>query len=456
MSSTTTIGILINIVGSISINLGTNLLKYSHIRAQQKKALEDQQQQSGDGIRKKNSRDATGDSSAPIAVGKQASGAGTKMWYIGFIIFAIGNVGNFASFSLAPQSLLASLGSVQFLTNVAFSYFILGTKITFWVILGTSFILIGNTLVVVFSSKSNGTYTIAQLMNLYISPTYSTYLTVLALGTVGMYFLNKHCKNEQKRFVLLKFSLQNPLPIPALIIKLEAVSYALISGFIGTQSVILAKSSSELLRKSFQGESQFGNVFTYFILIFWIGTMVFWLKRMNKALQKFDGVFIIPFLQVIWIVLSIIGGGLYFQEFQTMTGGSIVCFVFGVLLILIGVFCLAPSSPKKKKQKPQKAKPISPVTLGSSTVDMNLEMDTQAAQILKKADSSGDNEDFIVQETNVDGSPSSRRRASQLINSIVVSTIYENISDDENSELQPIEEEERKISNDPENQIDAR
>lgn len=38
--------------------------------------------------------------------------------------------------------------------------------------------------------------------------------------------------------------------------------------------------------------------FTYLVIAVWLGTTVFWLTRMNRALAMFHGLFIIPALQV--------------------------------------------------------------------------------------------------------------------------------------------------------------
>lgn len=63
---------------------------------------------------------------------------------------------------------------------------------------------------------------------------------------------------------------------------------------------------------------------------------------MNRALQRFDAVFIIPVLQVIWILFSIISGGLYFQEFNDLDLFNGMMFILGVLFIVIGVYFLTP------------------------------------------------------------------------------------------------------------------
>ena len=144
----------------------------------------------------------------------------------------------------------------------------------------------------------------------------------------------------------LKLSRQ-PLSPRTWAYKLLPFSYAAISAIIGTQSVLLAKSSSELVRTTLGGNNQFRSPFTYFILTAWITSMVFWLYRMNAALRKFDGVFIIPVLQVVWTLFSIIGGGVYFREFSAFNRIDIGLFTLGVCVVIFGVYLLAPQTPAR-------------------------------------------------------------------------------------------------------------
>ncbi|CAN0295591.1 unnamed protein product, partial [Hapterophycus canaliculatus] len=76
------------------------------------------------------------------------------------------------------------------------------------------------------------------------------------------------------------------------------LAYAICSAIIGTQSVVNAKCLSELLTLTFQGDNQMGSPFTYLVIAIWLGTTIFWLVRMNRALAMFHGLFIIPALQV--------------------------------------------------------------------------------------------------------------------------------------------------------------
>ncbi len=48
------------------------------------------------------------------------------------------------------------------------------------------------------------------------------------------------------------------------------------------------------------GDNQFLYPFSFFVIAVWIVSTAFWIIRMNKALALFNGLFIIPTLQVIY------------------------------------------------------------------------------------------------------------------------------------------------------------
>jgi len=105
---------------------------------------------------------------------------------------------------------------------------------------------------------------------------------------------------------------------------------------------------SILLRATLDGENQLFNLFTYVVLVFWLSATSFWLTRMNQGLALFDGLFIIPVLQVFWTFFSIVSGGIYFQEFHSFAPGQMVGFSCGVLVVFFGVYLLAPGSQQQQ------------------------------------------------------------------------------------------------------------
>ncbi|CAM9687756.1 unnamed protein product, partial [Phaeothamnion confervicola] len=254
------------------------------------------------------------------------------VWYAGAGALVFGSLLNFLSMGFAAQSLLASLGSVQFISNVVFGSAILHEVITRRIILGTLTIVAGNALVVAFSPHQDSNYDSAQLISFYDIDYQVLLLSefTAAFSTHLLYLRYK--RRRDKGQPILGSEVVMPL------------SYAICSAIVGTQSVIQAKCFSELLSMSVRGDNQMVKPFTYMVLVMWLATTVFWLVRMNRALSQFHGLFIIPALQVFWTFFSVIGGGIYFEEFHELTEGQVVGFAAGVCVVFGGVYMLAPRS----------------------------------------------------------------------------------------------------------------
>ena len=53
----------------------------------------------------------------------------SKVWVFGTTVFLSGSLLNFWSYGFAPQSVLAALESIQFVTNIMFGKFMLGVSV---------------------------------------------------------------------------------------------------------------------------------------------------------------------------------------------------------------------------------------------------------------------------------------------------------------------------------------
>ena len=62
--------------------------------------------------------------------------------------------------------------------------------------------------------------------------------------------------------------------------------------------------------------------------------MAYWLRRLDKGLELFPPLFIIPVLQVFFVFFAIMCGGVYFEEFIGFTYQQYIGFVIGVVMIL--------------------------------------------------------------------------------------------------------------------------
>ncbi|GJN21176.1 hypothetical protein PR202_gb08632 [Eleusine coracana subsp. coracana] len=229
-------------------------------------------------------------------------------WVIGALINIVGSVAiNFGTNLLKlghDQSLLAALGSIQFVSNIAFAYFVLNKTIS----VKSGETILSN------SSKDTGTY----------------WRTVLPF------------------------------------------SYAVVSGAVGSCSVLFAKSLSNMLRLTMSSRYQFHSWFTYSILLLFLCTAGFWMARLNEGLSLFDAILIVPMFQIAWTFFSICTGFVYFQEYQVFDTLRIIMFVLGMTFVFIGISLLAPDD-SKAETKDGSSATQEPVTDTNRTGKMQTE-----------------------------------------------------------------------------------
>ncbi|OEL28186.1 putative magnesium transporter NIPA8 [Dichanthelium oligosanthes] len=290
------IGALINIVGSVAINFGTNLLKLGHDQV-----------------------DITC-----------------------ILFFAAGNCLNFMSFAYAAQSLLAALGSIQFVSNIAFAYFVLNKTISVKVMVATTFIVFGNIFLVSFGNHQSPVYTPEQLIAKYSNLVFVLYCMSLVFVVAFNHYLYRSGET------IISSSSKDAGTYWRTMLPF---SYAIVSGAIGSCSVLFAKSLSNMLRLTMSSRYEFHSWFTYSIVLLFLCTAGFWMARLNEGLSLFDAILIVPMFQIAWTFFSICTGFVYFQEYQVFDTLRIIMFVLGMTFVFLGISLLAPDDSKAADTK---------------------------------------------------------------------------------------------------------
>eukprot|EP01062_Namystynia_karyoxenos_P047524 TRINITY_DN3589_c0_g1_i2.p1 TRINITY_DN3589_c0_g1~~TRINITY_DN3589_c0_g1_i2.p1 ORF type:complete len:732 (+),score=208.43 TRINITY_DN3589_c0_g1_i2:79-2196(+) len=337
-SSGWVVGALINLCGSVCINLGVNLIKQGHERMA--KAVEE--------------AEASGQEPPKVTQ--------FRHWQVGVVFFAVGNVCNFGSFAFAAQSLLAALGCVQFVSNVVFARYINGEKATWLQIGGTMCIVAGTVLTVLFGVHSSKTYDSDDLMHLYEKPVYLVYAGVQLCMCVAAY-----CIYHRGHAIAEGKILTGGGSMPAFYRAVTPFAYAVYSGMIGTNSLLFSKMVSSILAELFSGNvDQLTNWFTWLVLVLLVATAVFWIAQQNKGLRMFDALVIVPALQMVWTSTGILTGLFFFEEYKDLVDHApdkwlglwepgpsddgftaqtcTALFICGMLCILCGAVLLAPRS----------------------------------------------------------------------------------------------------------------
>lgn len=255
----------------------------------------------------------------------------SKIWILGTAIFVIGTMLNFYSYAFAAQSLLASLESVQFVTNLLFGSCMLGSKVTRQMIAGTLLTVVGTILAVQFSSKKAIELSLDDMITLYANPANIAYIIFSFALLVGLGCLYKFHKRLEEANLPQKYT---NLVIPW--------SFSIGSAIIGTQSVVQAKVLAELLALQSKGKERvFCSWFTYITVIVWLTTAAVWLRQLSVALERFDPMFIIPLLQCSFIFFAIISGGIYFKEFDAFSPQQWVGFWGAIGIMFMGLFLVS-------------------------------------------------------------------------------------------------------------------
>jgi hypothetical protein len=357
-------GVILIIIGSLGNNLGNNLVSLGHKETGDKKkknaaaaginpgsvvpldesAAEEANSPAGNKYSEIdiNDENKTSDESKDEEgkedgkeKGKEKEKKESDWRTIGTVIFVFGNLFTFASFGFGAQSLIAALESIQFVSNVFFVKYVHKLPITHRMSFSTCSIVAGNILVVIFASHAAGLIDSDAMIYLYKTNTaYHVYMVFAFFIWVGATYIFRTYYHS-------RVVLEEPLKWKHNF--LEPFCYAVSSAILGTQAVLNSKCMSMLLQVTFRGgKNEFLDWFVYFLLVSWIVLVVFWLRRLDRGLLLYPPLFIIPIMQVFFVVFAILCGGIYFKEFDHFTPSQFVGFTCGVSMILGGVYGLAP------------------------------------------------------------------------------------------------------------------
>ncbi|KAF4676938.1 ATP-dependent RNA helicase A [Perkinsus chesapeaki] len=265
----------------------------------------------------------------------------------------------FLSFSLAPQTLLAGISAIQFVSNLVFSRYFLGEPVTFRNVMGTCWLIGGIALVVVSSANSDDSanvnfffseYYFSQNHLVFICSIFGVvcFLALAFWFRTGVLPVWKHHSRSER---VLVFELSLPRSQTPLTRFFIPTSFVMLSAMLGAQSVVSGKVLSLIIAEAFT-ESQWKELYkgrTFLVLFLWILAAIVWVIQLNRSLRVFAGAYIIPLTQVCWTSWTMISGGVVFQEFDKMTNWQLPLFIIGTLVLFWGVSLLAPRQKRPPK-----------------------------------------------------------------------------------------------------------
>lgn len=266
-------------------------------------------------------------------------------WISGIALTILGSVADFAALAFAAQSLVAILGSLTLVCNILLAPLMLNEKVTRLDVRAVIMIVTGCTIAVSFGQHRSEVHTLDRLLYMFGTTAMILYIicTLMVIGAFygGIYYIeNKYkCNDAATQYMYKKESSAS---------KLHRFLYPAVSGVVGAQSVLFGKCTAEILKGSLVSHhhssnstltaaSVFAHPMTWFILLMMLSCILIQIRSLNRGLQLFDALYVVPIFQTFWILVSVLGGLVFFDEWEHFSALQAIFFPIGILLTVRGV-----------------------------------------------------------------------------------------------------------------------
>ena len=289
-----TLGILLAIFANFVQNTGVNLQKYSHTRNEEN---------------------------------RNYNYVTDKIWLSGILLNVLGALCELSALAFAPQSIIAPIGATSILINVIYSKFLHNNRIDIKMYISTGIILTGNIISVICAPRREYVQTNEDVYDLFQNVNFICYIIFFPLLVILLnIYVTKYNTPRRQRLI-----------------------YPMLSGISGGMNVLFAKSLSKLVFFYIENhdkptENERTDSLRHFITFLFVGAVIICsflhIKWLNMGLSRFSTLYIYPLNKSVWIISSILGGIIVFQESKDFDDKPIKAtfFVFGMLIMCMGIF----------------------------------------------------------------------------------------------------------------------
>lgn len=307
------------------------------------------------------------------------------LWHVGLFLFLFANlVGSSIQITSLPLIVLSPLQSVGLVFNTIFHTLLLNEPFTNTSLYGTLVIGTGASFIAYCGGSLNEPdYTLTQFIELLNNENFMTWiafdLLLISVISIWIFLINKQIKYDSASYHLLNiqdkivdvgdsrldaqlsfgllywsslcFLLQSYKSVVELIFihdneilkKLKGLGYGSISGILSAFSLLLAKSSIEILLTTFTQHDwkSLNNTVAYFIVIVFLTLGVSQLFLLNKGLKNISTSVLYPLVFFVYNMISISNSLIFFKQWAQLTYPMLFILVVGLLLVMIGVFLLS-------------------------------------------------------------------------------------------------------------------
>ncbi|KAI0220065.1 NIPA-like protein 2 [Lamellibrachia satsuma] len=206
------------------------------------------------------------------------------LWWLGFILMVLGEVGNFSAYGFAPASLVAPLGTTTVIANMFIAVGILKERLRPTDIFGCCMAVVGAFLLVNFSTRTEKVLDADGIVEHLQKLSFIIYICTEVAVLTALFI------------VKLKFHVDSVLVL------------ILITAILASFTVISAKAVSGMLQLTMAGSLQVHYAIFWLLLVVMVVTGVTQVKFLNQAMQLFDSTTVVPTNFVFFTISAILAG----------------------------------------------------------------------------------------------------------------------------------------------------
>jgi uncharacterized membrane protein len=361
-------GVAISLCSSTILTCGQNLIRYSAVREKRRLPI----------IHRKYYR--------------------RPLWLLGFLIFVLGNVGDFVALGYAAASLLVPLGSISLVTNTLIGGFLLREPLSWLIVVSTLIIAAGATVSVLNSNHDDTSFTVDDLVVLLQRPQflllvvlYGALLAILLPYSTRSYRritssralalheepatpqssttsefedgqivlkpadqASQPCRlvpspslvaAEPDHYRFHPVSLSTPAPVFAVTRQrrlVTAAAFCAASGILAAVTTLSSKALSELFRSAQSNTPEESHpVFIALFALVLVSAAVGQVHMLSCSLEVAGSLVVVPFHFSCWVLFSLTASNIFYMEFETLTSAQTHLFLAGVIITVSGAALLA-------------------------------------------------------------------------------------------------------------------
>jgi len=322
------VGVCCGITGYTLCGLGMNLIRLSHIVT-----------------------GSAGSTAAPSASGgahlretpfnrKSSQSRASLLWVLGYFFNSLGGSLNIAGLRFAAQSLMAPLSSIALIANAFFATILCGERLSMSRDAGPMLLIaVGNALTVASANhKGFKDLSVDEFARFFLRPTFQRYLAVVVVAVIALSAMRLRLKNLIKRSGGREYANQT-------LVARMGLCHAAAGCMLCVHGALFSKGSMLILAQGLEHALQ--PTFSLIIMA-WVSLVGLWVYTLNRLLKEYDALFIIPVIEVVWSLQSMISGGIFFDEYSALSMSRLCLFATGVVVNVTGVLVLSHRGEKKK------------------------------------------------------------------------------------------------------------